>query len=222
MRRLRARSCWRRALVEVLGRGGDEGLVGPALVGDVGQPGVEQDEVGAGIDREMHDVVLAGLDFAGIDRDRAARVDDDDARLLERLGSELGLLLVHRRAAQVRNPVVEEIVGLGLERVGADRDDGVGELGILVAVVEFADAHVARGMDLGIVGRPVVDADVLDLHRPEIELAGAPGVLVAAAGAAVIEGRDEQPVLALSLMTATVTRATRSSASSQLVGCIWP
>ena len=139
-----------------------------------------------------------------------------------RLVAELALLLVQRRAAQVRHPVIEEIVGLGFERVGADRHDGVGELGILVAVVQFADAHVAGGMDLGIVGRPVVDADVLHLHGAEIELAGAPGVFVAAAGAAMVEGRDEQPVLALSLMTAAVTRATRSSASSQLVGCIWP
>ena len=114
-----------------------------------------------------------------------------------RLARQLRLLLVERGAAQVRDPVVQEVVGLGLERVGADREDRVGELGVLVAVVELADAHVAGGMDLGIVGGAIVDADVLDLHRPEIELAGAPGVLVAAAGAAVIEGGDEQAVLAL-------------------------
>ena len=114
----------------------------------------------------------------------------------DRLGAELGLLLVHRGAAQIRHPVIEEIVGLGFERVGADRHDRVGELRVLVAVVQFADAHVARGVNLGIVGRAIVDADVLHLHGAEIELAGAPGVLVAAAGAAVIEGGDEQPVLA--------------------------
>ena len=170
----------------------------------------------------MQHVVLAGFDLAGIDGDRAARIDDDDAWPARSAPAELGLLLVHRGAAQIRHPVVEEVVGLGFERVGADRDDRVGEFGVLVAVVEFANAHVARGVDFGIVGRTIVDADVLDLHRPEIELAGAPGVLVAAAGAAMVEGRDEQAVLALSLMTATVTRATRSSASSQLVGCIWP
>ena len=102
-----------------------------------------------------------------------------------------------RGAAQVGHPVIQEIVGLGFERVGADRDDGVGKLGILVAVVQFADAHVARRVDFGIVGRPIVDADVLDLHRPEIELAGAPGVLIAAARAAMIEGGDEQAILAL-------------------------
>ena len=92
--------------------------------------------------------------------------------------------------------MVEEVVGLGFERVGADRDDGVGKFGILVAIVEFANAHVAGGVDFGIVGRPVMDADVLDLHRSEIELAGAPGVFVAAAGAAMVEGGDEQTVLA--------------------------
>ena len=105
--------------------------------------------------------------------------------------AELGFLLVHRGAAQIRNPVVEEIVGLRLQRIGADRDDRVGKLGVLIAIVEFADAHVARGMDFGVVGWTIVNADVLDLHGTEIELAGAPGVLVAAAGAAVIEGGDE-------------------------------
>ena len=65
------------------------------------------------------------------------------------------------------NPVIEEVVGLGFERVGADRNDGVGEFGVLVAVVQFAHAHVARGMDFGIVGRTIVDADVLHLHAPK-------------------------------------------------------
>ena len=78
-----------------------------------------------------------------------------------------------------------------------DRDDRIREFGVLVAVVEFANAHVAGRVDFRIVGRTIVDADVLDLHRAEIELAGAPGVFVSAAGAAVIERRDEQAVLAL-------------------------
>ena len=88
--------------------------------------------------------------------------------------------------------MVEEIVGLRLQRIAADGDDGVGQLGVLIAIVEFADAHVARRMHLGIIGRAIVDADVLDLHRAEIELAGAPGVLIAAARAAMVEGGDEQ------------------------------
>ena len=172
-------------------------LVDPALVGDVGEDRVEQREVGAGVDGEVEDVVLARLDLAGVDRHRPARIDDDDPRLGVRLAGELLVLLRERRAAEVRHPVVQEVVGLGLERVAADGEDRVGELGVLVAVVELAHAHVARGVDLGIVGRAIVDADVLDLHRLEIELAGAPGVLVAAAGAAMVEGGDEQPVLAL-------------------------
>ena len=93
--------------------------------------------------------------------------------------------------------MIEEVIGLGFERVGADRNDGVGKLGVLVAIVQFAHAHVAGGVHFGIVGRTIVDANVLHLHRTEIKLAGAPGVLIAAAGAAVIERRDEQTVFAL-------------------------
>ena len=72
-------------LIEVRGRCVDEGLIDPTLLRDVGHPGIEQCEVSAGIDREMHHIVFAGLDFAGIDRDGAARIDDDDPRLLHRL-----------------------------------------------------------------------------------------------------------------------------------------
>ena len=183
-------------LVEVLGRRRDERFVGPALFGDVSEPGIEQREVRARIDREVHHAILAGFHLAGVDRHGAAWIDDDDAALLDRFRAELGLLLVHRGAAQIRNPVIEEVIGLSFERIGADRDDGVGELGVLVAVVEFAHAHVAGGMYLRIVGGAIVDADVLHLHGAEIELAGAPGVLVAAAGATVIVGRDEQAVFA--------------------------
>ena len=64
--------------VALEGRGGDEVLVDPALVGDVGEKRVEQRQVGAGLDLQVQHVVLAGLDFAGIDRHRAARIDDDD------------------------------------------------------------------------------------------------------------------------------------------------
>src|SRR3954453_17883678 len=54
-------------------------------------------------------------------------------------------------------------------------------------------------MDLGVVGRAVVNADVLDLHALEIELAGRPGILVTTAGAAMIEGGDDHAVLPLFL-----------------------
>jgi hypothetical protein len=76
----------------------------------------------------MEHVVLAGRHLAGIDRDRAARIDHDDARRRMGLAGPLLLLLRQRLAAQVGQPVIEEVVGLGLERVGADRDDRVGEL----------------------------------------------------------------------------------------------
>ena len=95
--------------------------------------------------------------------------------------------------------MIEEVVGLGFERIVADRDERVGQLGVLVAIVQFADAHVAGRVDLRIVGWPVVDADVLHLHGAEIELSGAPGVLVAAGRAAMVEDGDEEPVLALVL-----------------------
>ena len=72
-------------LVEVLGRGVDEGLVNPALVGDLGQPGVEQNHVRAGVDGKVHDVFLAGFRLAGIHRHGAARIDEDDARIRMRL-----------------------------------------------------------------------------------------------------------------------------------------
>ena len=187
-------------LVEILGRGADERLVLPTLLGNVGEDGVEQHQVGPGLDGEMEDAVLAGFDLAHRYRRGAARIDDDDARRRMRLAGELLLLLVHAGSPQVGNPVIEEVVGLRFVGVGADGKDGVGELGVLVAIVELAHAHVARGMHFGIVGGAIVDADVLDLHRLEIELARTPGILVAAAGAAVVEGGDEQVVLAARLL----------------------
>ena len=44
-----------------------------------------------------------------------------------------------------------------------------------------------------------MDADVFDLHALEIELAGRPGVFVAAAGAAMVVRRHDEPVFALRL-----------------------
>ena len=66
-------------LVEILGRCRDERLVGPALVRDVGEPGVEQRKIGSGIDGKVHHAVLAGFHLAGIDGYGAAWIDDDDA-----------------------------------------------------------------------------------------------------------------------------------------------
>ncbi len=100
--------------------------------------------------------------------------------------------LATRAALQVRHPVCEEVVGLRLVGVAADGHDDVGQLGILVAVVELADAHLARRMALGVVRRAVVDAHHRRLERREHQLAGAPRVLEAAAGAAVVEAVEDE------------------------------
>src|SRR6266403_2648646 len=142
----------------------------------------------------MHDIVLAGFNFAGVDRHGSAGIDDDYLGAFDRLGAELSFLLIQRTAAQVWHPVIQEVVRLGFERIGSNSNDGVGEFGVLIAVVEFAHAHVARGMDFGVVGGPIVYTDVLDLHRPEVQLARAPGIFVATACAAVVESGDEDPV----------------------------
>ena len=91
--------------------------------------------------------------------------------------------------------VVQEQVGLALHRVGAHQHDRVGQLVILIGIVQLVHAHVAGRMNLGIVGGAVVDAAVLDLHRPEIELAGAPGVLIPARRTAMVEHGDIEIVL---------------------------
>jgi hypothetical protein len=112
----------------------------------------------------VQDAVPAQLHLGGVNGDGAARINHDHATGRVRLVRHLGLLLFEGDAAHVRDPVIEEIVGLGLQRVRADRDDCIGELRVLVAVVELAHAHVARSVHFGVVGRPVVDPDVLDLH----------------------------------------------------------
>ena len=135
----------------------------------------------------MEYIVLARLHFAGVDRHRSPGIDENDAGGGMRLiGHEL-LFLVERRSLKVRDPVVEKVIGLGFERIGANGHDRVGEFGVLVAIIEFAYSHVSGGVHLGIVSRSIVDPDVLDLHRAEIQLPRAPGVFVTAAGAAMVE-----------------------------------
>ena len=87
--------------------------------------------------------------------------------------------------------MVEEIVSLRLQRIGAHRNNSVGKFSVLIAIVQLAHAHVARSMDFGVIGWTIVNADILHLHGAEIELAGSPGILVTAASPAVIEGGDE-------------------------------
>ena len=175
-------------LAEILGRGADEVFIYPAFFDDIGENRVEQSEVGAGIECEMEHVLFAGFGFASIDRHCAARIDENDPAVLVRLAWKLLLLFLQGRAAQIRHPMVQEIIGLSLQRIASSRNDRVRKLGVLIAIVELANAHVAGRMHLRIIGRAIVDADVLDLHRGEIELAGAPGVFVTAACAAMIEG----------------------------------
>ncbi len=98
-------------------------------------------------------------------------------------------------ALQTRNHVVQIKVGLRFHGVRAEHEDRVGQRVVLVGVVQFVHAHVARRMDLRVVGGSVMDPAVLDLHALEIELAGAPGVLVAAGAATVVEHRDHQVIL---------------------------
>jgi len=92
--------------------------------------------------------------------------------------------------------MIQEVIGLGLERVGAHSNKRVGKLGIFVAIVELAHAHVAGGVDFRIISRPIVNPDILHLHGAEVELASAPGVFITAAGAAMVEGRDEHAIFA--------------------------
>ena len=182
------------------GRGGlDEGAVHPAAVGDLGQQRVEQHQVGAGLDLQVQHVPRARLGFGGVHGHGAAWVHHDEATGRVRLAGQQLALFVQTGAAQVGHPVVQEVVGLRLQGVGADDEEGVRESGVVVAVVQLAHAHVAGAVHLAVVGRAVVDADVPHLHALEVELAGGPDVLVAASGAAVVVGRDEQPVLALLL-----------------------
>ena len=80
----------------------------------------------------MHDAIFSSLNLAGIDRHCAARINDNDATLFDRLRAEFGLLLVHRGATQIRNPMVQEIVGLRLEQAD-DPGDGRRQAGLRAA-----------------------------------------------------------------------------------------
>jgi hypothetical protein len=142
---------------------GDVSAGRPFAAPAVAQHGVLVEPLG-----EVQHVVPSGLHLAGGHRARAARIDDHNPCRRVRLARKLLLLLLQARSAQIGDPVVQEVVGLGLVGIGADRHDGVGELGVLVAVVELAHAHVARGVHLGVVGRAVVDADVRRTQRAGI------------------------------------------------------
>ena len=172
----------------------DEILVVPALIDDVGEQPVVKGRVGARLDLEVEHVRLAGRTLGDGDREASSRIDENDAAPLGGFSREPLLLLAERAASQVRHPMCEEVVGLRFVGVGTDGEDDIGDLGVLVGVVELAHAHVAARVALGVVGGPVVDANHLGLERREHELAGAPGVLETAAGATMIEAVEHELV----------------------------
>ena len=47
----------------------------------------------------------------------------------------------------------KKIIGLSYVSVGADCHDDVGDFSVVIAIVEFADAHITRGMTFRVVRR---------------------------------------------------------------------
>ncbi len=165
---------------------GDEVLVDPALIDDVGQQAIEQGAIAARIDRQVQNLILGQI-LTNRNRRIATRVDEDEFARTDRFAGEHFLLLVHRAALQIGQPVHEEVVGLVLVGVVADRPDHVGEFGVFVAVVELEYAHVTVAEAFGVVRRTVMDAYRRGLDTGEDQLAGAPGVLETSTGAPVIK-----------------------------------
>ena len=87
--------------------------------------------------------------------------------------------------------MVQKVIGLRLVRVGTDTENAVGQLRIFVTVVQFTDAHLARGVTFRVVGGPVVNSHHWCLEGAEHQLARAPGVFKAAAGAAVVKAIEQ-------------------------------
>ena len=170
-----------------LGVRADETDVVPAPVANHARDRVQERDIAAGLDLQMQHPIGPARGFGGRDGHGAARIDDDHAPGLDRLGAEGGAFQVQALAAQVRHHVAEEIVGLGLVGIGADDQDGVGEFGIDIGVGERAHARVTGGVDLAVVGRPVVDRGGAGADPGEEEAADRPVVLEPAAATAVIE-----------------------------------
>lgn len=60
----------------------------------------------------MQNAVLTGFGLAGIDRDGAPRVYENDAARLVQLAGKLLFLFAAGVSLEVRNPMIEEIIGL--------------------------------------------------------------------------------------------------------------
>jgi hypothetical protein len=82
-------------------------VLSPFLV-DVGEEGIEQRHVRAGLNRQVQHLILAGFRLAGSDRADTPRVHDDDAPRRMDLAREL-LLLLKAASAQIGDPVVQEV-----------------------------------------------------------------------------------------------------------------
>ena len=114
------------SVVVIAGARSDETLVDPSLCRDLGKQCIEEREIGAGVNREMQDIVRSDFSRGSRNRRRAARINEDDFCRRDRFGAELGPLFVEAGAAQIGHPMVQEVVGLRLERIGAYGDNCVG------------------------------------------------------------------------------------------------
>ena len=72
----------------------DEIAIEPSLRRDLGHQRVEQNQIGARFERQMKDVRLSARVFAGVDRDRPARIDEYDTSRRMSLVRKFGLFLV--------------------------------------------------------------------------------------------------------------------------------
>jgi hypothetical protein len=107
------------------------------------------------------------------------------------------VFLVEGPALQVRYPVIEEIVRLRFIRVRTDGPDDIGQLGILVRIVQLADTHLASRVTLRVVRGAVVDADHRGLQRRKHQLAGTPCVFESSSRTTVVEGRKDNTARAI-------------------------
>ena len=111
----------------------------------------------------------------------------------------------------------KKIIGLSFVSVGADCHDDVGDFSVLIAIVEFADAHITRGMTFRVVSRTIVYAHHRRFHRRELQLARAPGILETATGAAVIEAIEREFAWAIVVENFLRQPSVKGNASSQVV-----
>lgn len=163
------------------------GHVVVALLPDRPGDGVGQDVVRAQVGPEEHHPVRGHLGRHGVGAGLPG-VNDDEVAGLGGLARVKGLLLLrHRGPLDVGEHVLHVEHRGRLVGVRSPEDDGVGEAGVLVGVVQLVDAPLPASPDLGVVGGAVVDGDVLHGEGGEEELPGGVVVLKALARAPVVE-----------------------------------